>query len=109
MLVIVSNIPSDLRTADLRNFFSHFLESGRFTCFHYRHRVDSLDETTCWSPLEVQEHYVEDFIAYYADQNWIDCKNELRTTKVQIYVSEVSKFLKARGLESDIEGKPFNT
>ncbi|TSK20080.1 G patch domain-containing protein 3 [Bagarius yarrelli] len=35
---VVNNIPVKLRSADLRNYFSQFTESGGFSCFHYRHR-----------------------------------------------------------------------
>ncbi|KAF6739878.1 G patch domain-containing protein 3 [Oryzias melastigma] len=38
----VSNIPVDFRSADLRNYFSQFIESGGFQCFHYRHRPEVL-------------------------------------------------------------------
>ncbi|CAL8287545.1 unnamed protein product [Merluccius merluccius] len=36
----VSNIPSAFRSVDLRNYFSQFIESGGFRCFHYRHRPE---------------------------------------------------------------------
>lgn len=36
----VSNIPATFRSADLRNYFSQFIESGGFVCFHYRHRPE---------------------------------------------------------------------
>ena len=38
----VSNIPVTFRSADLRNYFSQFIESGGFQCFHYRHRPEVL-------------------------------------------------------------------
>ncbi|XP_049320898.1 G patch domain-containing protein 3 [Astyanax mexicanus] len=37
---VVSNIPPGFRSADLRNYFSQFTESGGFRCFHYRHRPE---------------------------------------------------------------------
>ncbi|XP_037532950.1 G patch domain-containing protein 3 [Nematolebias whitei] len=49
----ISNIPVAFRSADLRNYFSQFIESGGFRCFHYRHRPEVLREpertetTTC--------------------------------------------------------------
>lgn len=42
--VAVSNIPVVFRSADLRNYFSQFIESGGFHCFHYRHRPEVLRE-----------------------------------------------------------------
>ena len=40
----ISNIPVAFRSADLRNYFSQFIESGGFHCFHYRHRPEVLRE-----------------------------------------------------------------
>lgn len=41
----VNNIPVAFRSADLRNYFSQFIESGGFQCFHYRHRPEVLRES----------------------------------------------------------------
>ncbi|XP_037512904.1 G patch domain-containing protein 3 [Rhipicephalus sanguineus] len=38
--VIVNNIPKLYRSADLRNFFSEFIETSGFDCFHFRHRPE---------------------------------------------------------------------
>lgn len=40
----ISHIPECFRSADLRNYFSQFIESGGFQCFHYRHRPEILRE-----------------------------------------------------------------
>lgn len=40
--VLVGNIPSALRSSDLRAFFSHLVEKGGFSCFHFRHRPEHL-------------------------------------------------------------------
>jgi hypothetical protein len=37
-LLEVSNIPSELRSADLRAFFSEWVEGSKFRVFHYAHR-----------------------------------------------------------------------
>lgn len=37
---VVNNIPVNFRSSDLRNYFSQFIESGGFLCFHYRHRPE---------------------------------------------------------------------
>lgn len=39
--VLIGNIPEKLRSADLRAFFSQFIESQGFICFHYRHRPEN--------------------------------------------------------------------
>ncbi|XP_033113500.1 G patch domain-containing protein 3-like [Anneissia japonica] len=37
---VVSNIPCSFHSADLRNYFSQFIEGGNFDCFHFRHRPE---------------------------------------------------------------------
>lgn len=41
----ITNIPVAFCSADLRNYFSQFIESGGFHCFHYRHRPEVLRES----------------------------------------------------------------
>ena len=38
--ILISNIPASLHTCDLRKFFSDFVETEKFSCFHYRHRPE---------------------------------------------------------------------
>lgn len=37
---IIGNIPFEYRSSDLRNYFSQFVESRGFDCFHFRHRPE---------------------------------------------------------------------
>ncbi len=38
---IINNIPPFYHAANLRSYFSQFLESGGFQCFHFRHRPEA--------------------------------------------------------------------
>ncbi|KAK6016125.1 hypothetical protein OSTOST_18397 [Ostertagia ostertagi] len=40
----IRNIPSWMRSKDLRRYFSDFTENGKFQCFHYRHRPELQQE-----------------------------------------------------------------
>ena len=40
VFAVVGNIPPDYHSVDLRNYFSMFIESGGFACFHFRHRPE---------------------------------------------------------------------
>lgn len=40
--LLVSNIPESFRSANLRTYFSQFVEKKLFVCFHYRHRPEKL-------------------------------------------------------------------
>ena len=37
---IINNIPFEYHSADLRNYFSQFIEENGFECFHFRHRPE---------------------------------------------------------------------
>jgi len=37
---LIANIPSFYHSADLRSYFSQFIEQGGFDCFHFRHRPE---------------------------------------------------------------------
>ena len=37
---VVNNIPSCYHSCDLRNFFSEFIETDSFSCFHFKHRPE---------------------------------------------------------------------
>ncbi|XP_077996044.1 G patch domain-containing protein 3-like [Glandiceps talaboti] len=43
---VVRNIPVNFHSADLRNYFSQFIESKGFLCFHFRHRPEARSEGT---------------------------------------------------------------
>lgn len=38
---VIGNIPPSYRSSSLRNYFSQFVESGGFECFHFKHRPES--------------------------------------------------------------------
>ena len=40
ILAIIGNIPSFYHSSDLRRYFSQFIETGGFDCFHFRHRPE---------------------------------------------------------------------
>ena len=83
---IVRNIPVEFHSADLRSFFSHFIESGGFDCFHYRHRPevqtstrtdttateDGQKRATCCCIVRLTTKRMNDFVRTYNGQNWID-------------------------------------
>ncbi|KAL2084983.1 hypothetical protein ACEWY4_020501 [Coilia grayii] len=52
----VTNIPVKFRSADLRNYFSQFIESCGFICFHYRHRPEIRKETVSSANEQKTKH-----------------------------------------------------
>ncbi|XGW01434.1 hypothetical protein V3C99_013966 [Haemonchus contortus] len=42
----IRNIPSWMRSKDLRRYFADFTENEKFHCFHYRHRPELQQEST---------------------------------------------------------------
>ncbi|TRY88292.1 hypothetical protein DNTS_016687 [Danionella cerebrum] len=112
--LVVNNIPSKFRSADLRNFFSQFIEREGFVCFHYRHRPElrvplaaqddlapgadgrggSAGEKTCCCVVSVRSRDSQMLIKMFTGKNWIDSSgNWLKRTCLirRIRVSEQSE------------------
>ena len=84
---IVSNIPKEFRSSDLRAMFSNFIndESKGFKCFHFRHRPEfrhgagsngedkeiKTPSTTCCVIFILKEK-LQDLINCYHGKNWVD-------------------------------------
>ncbi|XP_053124804.1 G patch domain-containing protein 3 isoform X2 [Hemicordylus capensis] len=81
---LVSCIPRQLRSADLRSYFSQFVEDSGFLCFHYRHRpergegpdVPSHPSSTCCCLVEVRSGWSPRFVRMYSGKCWIDSRGE---------------------------------
>jgi hypothetical protein len=104
---VVNNIPSVYRSADLRRFFSTFVETGGFDCFHFRHRpelksVKNNDSTSfnseassskalpknntqtfCCIVRFLGNKFVECMRTYH-QRNWQDSKGESMSSKCLI-------------------------
>ncbi|NXP71313.1 GPTC3 protein, partial [Ramphastos sulfuratus] len=78
---LVSGIPAVLRSAQLRAYFSQFLEAGGFICFHYRHRPErppagggreaAAPPRTCSCLVAVQPDRAHRFLRMYSGKRWI--------------------------------------
>ncbi|XP_063875610.1 G patch domain-containing protein 3-like [Scylla paramamosain] len=60
MHFVISNVPENFHSADLRNFFSEFIEKRAFNCFHFRHRpqsnlLDILNKSLILSDVKVSQ------------------------------------------------------
>ncbi|NXC40905.1 GPTC3 protein, partial [Penelope pileata] len=77
---LISGIPAALRSAQLRAYFSQFLEAGGFLCFHYRHRPERPPEggdeeaaapnTRC-CPVAVRPGRARRFVRMYSGRRWV--------------------------------------
>lgn len=118
--VFVSNIPSDFHSADLRNFFSDFVESEKFHCFHFRHRPQSevlqlkpvirnlqdghkkqqkveskyltANPVCCILKCENAKEKVE-IVKKYHFQHWVDSKENILTSRCVIVVVKLDSSL----------------
>ncbi|KAM4884804.1 G patch domain-containing protein 3 [Sylvia borin] len=77
---LVSGIPASLRSAQLRAYFSQFLEAGGFLCFHYRHRPERLPAgggggasapRTCSCLVSVRPGRARRFVRMYSGKRWV--------------------------------------
>ena len=101
--LLVGSIPGEFHSADLRAFFSHFVEKGGFVCFHFRHRPEQLrgdeptagsgDESTQNNPsaakstccvIAVAKGLEREFLELYHGKNWSRPDGELLRPRVKL-------------------------
>ncbi|VDO30626.1 unnamed protein product [Haemonchus placei] len=75
----IRNIPSWMRSKDLRRYFSDFTENEKFHCFHYRHRPELHAETgnkktaTCCCVVSFASSALRsEFIRDYHGRHWMN-------------------------------------
>ena len=100
--VLVGNIPSKFHSVDLRSFFSQFIETEKFDCFHFRHRPEVLKrkineeneghsesndhikgKTSC-CVVRLKEENVQELLEIYDGENWTDKEGKLCAQKAVI-------------------------
>lgn len=98
--MIVNNIPKSYRSADLRNFFSEFIETSGFECFHFRHRPEvqqkaaaettqaqrsqgdsNTRKTTTCCIVRVQADRVDELLRMYDKKHWIGRDGQTLSTR----------------------------
>lgn len=83
MFVLISQIPLEFHTPDLRNFFSYTVEKESFVCFNYRHRPHSSGKFNM-CVCKVKSCKFDELINLYDKKNWIDFKGRLLPSKCSI-------------------------
>lgn len=84
---LVSCVPAQLRSADLRSYFSQFIEAGGFLCFHYRHRPEREEQQqlggpsrpggrTCCCLVTVKPGWSLRLVRMYSGKRWVDAQGE---------------------------------
>ncbi|XP_063447973.1 G patch domain-containing protein 3-like [Mytilus trossulus] len=98
---IVNNIPGTYHSSDLRNFFSQFIETNGFHCFHFRHRPEKQmlpksadkdmiknDAKTFCCVFRTTPIRLDNLIKMYNRKHWLD-KNGDSISQV-CYISKIS-------------------
>uniref|UniRef100_A0A8C2D513 G patch domain containing 3 n=1 Tax=Cyprinus carpio TaxID=7962 RepID=A0A8C2D513_CYPCA len=105
---VVNNIPALFRSAELRNYFSQFVESKGFACFHYRHRPELRAQGagnsgssergsegkaagSCCCVVSVRSRESDRFVKMYSGNHWIDSKGNWLRRKCLIRRVRVSE------------------
>ncbi|XP_053254649.1 G patch domain-containing protein 3 [Podarcis raffonei] len=81
---LISCVPAQLRSTDLRFYFSQFIEAGGFLCFHYRHRPERVEGPsapsrpgpTCCCLVAVKPGWSRRLVRMYSGKRWIDAQGE---------------------------------
>ncbi|KAF4102700.1 G patch domain-containing protein 3 [Onychostoma macrolepis] len=107
---VVNNIPAGFRSVELRNYFSQFIESKGFACFHYRHRPELRVQAagftavntgaggsegkaagSCCCVVSVRSQESDRFVKMYSENHWIDSKGNWLRRKCLIRRVRVSE------------------
>lgn len=77
--ILVSAIPKVFHSADLRNFFSAFVETKAFHCFHFRHRpmppsADGASSQSLMCFLQIYRDRLKEFLRLYHRKHWINAQ-----------------------------------
>jgi hypothetical protein len=81
--ILISKIPLEFHSADLRNFFSYSIETDAFVCFNYRHRPHSskaFNECIC----KIHENKYDELIKLYDGKNWVNSRGLIHKNKCYI-------------------------
>lgn len=113
--VIINNIPTSYHSRDLRNFFSQFIETKGFVCFHFRHRPevkqnkesskpvhqvqqepnpkinDGVNSSTCCCVAKLLPRRCNQFLELYNKMHWLDIKGETLTSRCFIRKIKVTQ------------------
>ncbi|XP_053376234.1 G patch domain-containing protein 3-like [Mercenaria mercenaria] len=108
---LINNIPADYHSCDLRNYFSQFIESKGFVCFHFRHRPEKkslpqskqVEETnakrsTC-CVVKLKSEKLPEFLKLYNRKHWVDKRGEVMSQVC--YISKVKNSME-NGSDADI-------
>lgn len=101
MLVLIRNIPPFYHSRHLRLFFSTLVERKAFSCYHFRHRPESLEMTTgdntqdsqslkskagktlcCF--VKVFTEFITELFQLYNGKNWLNENGEISASKCHI-------------------------
>ncbi|XP_062322539.1 G patch domain-containing protein 3 [Osmerus eperlanus] len=113
--VVVSNIPAAFRSADLRNYFSQFIEGGGFLCFHYRHRPEVLkgseiegpqvDQTRQSQPEEPDQTDKAHSNSLETAESGSSSKGKTCCCVVSVHLKEADRFVKLYASNQWIDSK----
>ena len=101
---IINNIPVDYHSADLRNYFSQFIEQKGFECFHFRHRPEQIQaengqnvvanqcsetnskRSTC-CVIKMTSKQLQKFLKMYQRKHWVDKNGDVM--RQMCYISRI--------------------
>ena len=115
VFAIIGNIPHNHHSSDLRNYFSQFIETEGFDCFHFRHRPELKKPTketehvsmqssrgdpikTSCCIVRVKETRMSELLKSYHRKHWLDRKGESLPTLCMVSKIRVGKDSGTRSL-----------
>jgi len=102
---IINNIPPEYHSKDLRNYFSQFIESKGFICFHFRHRPEAVTSavsnesststsdkrsSTC-CVVKLSSERLSSFTKLYNKKHWVDTKGDVMRQACYVFKIRMPK------------------
>ena len=114
---VINNIPGDYHSSDLRNYFSQFIETKGFECFHFRHRPElqkpardadgvSSDNAgrrkTLCCVVKLKTSKYKELVKMYHRKHWLDRKESVIPSFCHISCIQTSC---SRDSQTDVQGQ----
>lgn len=89
--ILISEIPYEYHSKDLRHFFNYSVDKEFFICFHYRKRPHESKEFNL-AMVKIKPNKYDEFLQLYESKQWFDCNNRPHRSNLKCKILKIKKF-----------------
>ncbi|RNA34109.1 G patch domain-containing 3 [Brachionus plicatilis] len=89
--ILISEIPCEYHSKDLRHFFSYSIEKDFFIRFHYRKRPHQSKKFNL-ALVKIKPNKYDEFFQMYEAKHWFDYQNQPNRTHLKCKIMKIKKF-----------------